>query len=170
MTCSVVIGDWSCPHSAITVCGTHRTHQSRYGEYRVINVRRPWLPADRDEQNQKQCRNCLMWLPTTDYYNAATTVDRLAGSCKACVRLYQLAYQYGLDPHTWAALTANGCQACGGYDGISVDHDHSCCPGSVTCGKCVRGALCRSCNTALGLLNDSAARLDQLARYLKEFS
>jgi hypothetical protein len=30
-----------------------------------------------------------------------------------------------------------------------TDHDHRCCPGPTSCGKCVRMLACRSCNTYL---------------------
>lgn len=47
-----------------------------------------------------------------------------------------------------------------------VDHDHACCPGSKSCGKCVRGLLCHACNTALGNFQDDPKRLLAAVAYL----
>lgn len=47
-----------------------------------------------------------------------------------------------------------------------VDHDHSCCPRSGSCGKCVRGLLCRGCNTALGNFRDNPDVLASALAYL----
>lgn len=52
----------------------------------------------------------------------------------------------------------------------SVDHDHSCCPGQKTCGKCVRALLCRECNVMLGLAQDDPQRLRNAAEYLEEMT
>lgn len=49
---------------------------------------------------------------------------------------------------------------------LAVDHDHNCCPGKKTCGKCIRGLLCQNCNTALGLLKDDRNRLVEMINYL----
>ena len=49
-----------------------------------------------------------------------------------------------------------------------VDHKHDCCSGIKSCGKCVRGLLCGSCNKALGLLGDSTKNLEAALSYLRE--
>ena len=52
---------------------------------------------------------------------------------------------------------------------LCVDHDHSCCPGPRSCGKCVRGLLCNACNSMLGLTRDSIHRMEQGIIYLKNY-
>jgi hypothetical protein len=49
-----------------------------------------------------------------------------------------------------------------------IDHDHSCCPGAKTCGKCIRGLLCHKCNTGLGNLRDSVDVLKSAIEYLQK--
>lgn len=51
-----------------------------------------------------------------------------------------------------------------------IDHNHACCPGAYSCGKCVRGLLCRLCNTGLGMFGDNAARMRGAIEYLEEWS
>ena len=73
-------------------------------------------------------------------------------------------------------LLQNGiCAGCGATESGEksgswhVDHDHSCCPANRTCGKCVRGLLCRNCNRSLGLLHDNPKTLEKLAKYLRNW-
>lgn len=54
----------------------------------------------------------------------------------------------------------------GKREGPYVDHDHSCCPGYRSCGKCVRGLLCVKCNTLLGMAKDSPDVLRSALKYL----
>ena len=64
-----------------------------------------------------------------------------------------------------------GCAICGtsepgGMGGWHTDHDHSCCGGDKSCGKCVRGLLCQRCNVGLGLFRDDRTLLRTAAVYL----
>lgn len=47
-----------------------------------------------------------------------------------------------------------------------VDHDHTCCPGKRSCGRCVRGLLCNRCNRALGQFGDDIETLRRAVAYL----
>jgi hypothetical protein len=51
-----------------------------------------------------------------------------------------------------------------------TDHDHKCCDRyRKTCGKCVRGVLCGTCNQGLGQFQDDEDRLRRAADYLKKY-
>ena len=93
------------------------------------------------------------------------------------MRVYQLMDRFHLTPEQYdAMLSAQGgvCVVCGEppptegrLKNLAVDHDHNCCPGSKSCGRCVRGLLCSNCNVAIGLLGDDVARVEALLAYLK---
>jgi hypothetical protein len=53
-----------------------------------------------------------------------------------------------------------------GARGWHVDHDHDCCPGTGSCGACVRGLLCKRCNLMLGNAKDSTDILAAAMKYL----
>lgn len=44
------------------------------------------------------------------------------------------------------------------------DHDHSCCAGRWSCGKCLRGLLCNSCNYRVGQLEEVLRDWDWVMR------
>lgn len=59
---------------------------------------------------------------------------RQSGKCAICHRAFDLTSGKSLTPH--------------------VDHDHACCNGPTSCGRCVRALLCARCNTFLGVVQD----------------
>lgn len=96
-------------------------------------------------------------------------------------RGYDIKKRFGL---TWEdfdllfAKQGNKCAGCGATESGEksgswhIDHDHDCCPlpKRKTCGKCIRGILCRSCNLTLGNAKDDIDRLRSLATYLDIFN
>lgn len=54
------------------------------------------------------------------------------------------------------------CYICKAKAGTDIDHDHACCDRKGSCGKCVRGVLCGSCNRLLGVVGESVDRLNRL--------
>ena len=48
----------------------------------------------------------------------------------------------------------------------NIDHDHNCCPTETTCGKCIRGLLCRDCNLLIGHAKDNLDTLKRAVEYL----
>ncbi len=92
-----------------------------------------------------------------------------------CLRTHKrhirLAAMYGLTSKDFEEILrkqGGGCAICKtkGADRWAVDHNHECCSGIATCGKCVRGILCFPCNQALGLFKDSQQTVANALAYL----
>lgn len=104
----------------------------------------------------RPCRNIV-----TKEYAANNKEAHAAKQKRATIK-----WRYGLDSAAYEALLLAGCAVCGSTEGLCVDHDHSCCPGRRSCGKCVRGALCNRHNVALGMVNESTEELQILIEYV----
>lgn len=109
-----------------------------------------------------------------DYQNA-----RRDYVCRLCVRERNLRWFYGmtLAQYEERLATQGGvCAICkhpetrrrsdGELFALAVDHDHSCCAGKRTCGRCVRGLLCWECNNILGKVEAKPGMMDGIATYL----
>lgn len=63
------------------------------------------------------------------------------------VKVYNLAPGFYDALYEYQGRRCAICQrATGARKNLAVDHDHSCCPGPTSCGRCVRGLLCGPCN------------------------
>lgn len=49
---------------------------------------------------------------------------------------------------------------------LAVDHDHTCCNGHVSCGRCVRSLCCGPCNKLLGHIRDDLETAERILLYL----
>lgn len=115
--------------------------------------------------------------PASYVYRPCTVCGKLTKSlfqlCGVHKNLDRSARRHGLTKEQFEALLAKqgGKCLCGRTQSsklgaLHIDHDHACCPGTYSCGKCVRGLLCDWCNTALGKLGDDPALLRLLYGYL----
>jgi hypothetical protein len=134
----------------------------------------------------KRCSTCHRFKALTDFYKRGKRVDDLQSpanftcQCKTChAERTRLAYhkkggrkkqtvylkRYGLDVAGFNKLLNNQDCKCGICKQkieatLCVDHDHK-------TGK-VRGLLCKTCNSAIGLLADNPEYLANAIRYLLE--
>lgn len=87
------------------------------------------------------------------------------GTRKHIHRLYHLrddGYTYLLDTQ------GHKCPVCSSDNPTCVDHDHSCCKEPAkSCGKCIRGILCKGCNIGLGHMRDDVSLLLNMINYLE---
>ena len=123
------------------------------------------------------CTKCKKLLPRNAFYDNRHVPSGRQSHCKDCTkqstyewrrknperrRQQSQKYFYGVSSDD----LGTACQVCGSTELLAVDHDHSCCPGQKTCGDCVRGVLCKTCNVGLGMFQDDPLLLLKAAAYL----
>lgn len=139
----------------------------------------------------KRCYKCDTHKPYSEFHKASQRADGYNSRCKECqyaynkqrydkdpeaFKLKRIKARYGIEPEQYYELVKNGCEVCGSHKLLHIDHDHSCCgytEGSrdvITCGKCIRGVLCKDCNTAEGLLHSNPDITRKLAEYMEKHS
>jgi hypothetical protein len=135
----------------------------------------------------KVCNRCNVEKELEAFAKGSKYVDGRRNYCKQCHSSYVVNYvkenpekrskdhphrkfkRHGLTPDVYYSLLnqySGKCHSCKQRDGNNIDHDHACCPGSYSCGNCVRGLLCNQCNTALGLLGDDLQKINSLIGYI----
>jgi hypothetical protein len=112
---------------------------------------------------ERRCNRCREHKPDSAFASTPKRWDGLATICRRCTadahtqRRYKVDYDALLERQGGRCAMC-GTDACASGQRFSVDHDHSCCPGEFSCGKCVRGLLCRKCNGALGFIENIELR------------
>jgi hypothetical protein len=143
-----------------------------------------------DGTTSKLCATCNIFKPLDQFYRQEACFLGAKPDCIACYNQKQRENQAYLRPYWRAAVLrrynltteqydallerqGNCCALCkspnpGGKGAWHIDHNHSCCSGRTSCGKCVRGLLCNGCNLGMGHLEKTlqAVGLDALVQYV----
>jgi hypothetical protein len=138
------------------------------------------FPRKLDENGNLHCRNCGEYFKE-EQMKLSNTIGLYKGLsyCIECAPLLSRTrtlkkYNLSLDDyHEILKSQDYSCKICNQRDTsyrkrLSVDHDHSCCPGEGSCGKCIRGLLCHHCNSGLGNAKDSVEILQKMIDYLQK--
>lgn len=143
-------------------CGEHsESWQYRGGRQKSPTCR----PCEAAHPNKRWCLDCADWLPEDRFNRTGVGGKFWTVRCKMC----RAAHAHGTTVAAILALQGSEqpeCGACGATETLTVDHDHGCCPSDQSCGRCVRGYLCRTCNRAEGFLR-TPERARQLADYME---
>jgi hypothetical protein len=136
-----------------------RRQGARYCEAHARSV--DYGPVNTDNATFRVDQECVACGETFKRWRQTRAVTVAAQVCPGCVCRSPLTLRrlaaHNVSLELQAAWLARGaeldCDLCGRRlyrkSNPSIDHDHRCCPGAESCGKCVRGILCGRCNTAL---------------------
>ena len=105
-------------------------------------------PLDQFNSKRKECRECSKGIKLMSRYTMTQTEydQKLKDQNNRCLICQKPESELGT---------------------LAQDHDHNCCPGPKSCGRCLRDLLCGFCNRALGAFEDDIERIIRAAEYIK---
>jgi hypothetical protein len=135
------------------------------------------FPRKINENGDIHCRNCGEYFKEHEMKQSKIGKYKGLCYCLTCAPLLnhiRNVSRYGITIEQYHQILEDqnyACKICGLKEDsyrkrLSIDHDHLCCPGERSCGKCVRGLLCHKCNMALGAINDDVKILQTMIEYL----
>lgn len=148
----------------------------------------------KNTKDRKYCPKCDKFWSRDNFYKNKAAADGLTGYCKECDKkknkerkdakseyysdmnkMYKRLRIYGLTKDQFEKIMKDQewkCLICKENltETFNIDHDHSCCEGRYSCGKCVRGILCGHCNRGLGFFKDNVEFLKDAVEYLEKYS
>ncbi len=162
--------------------GTWRARSCKLCSFRAQSERKAKRLASGEATvpAEKRCGKCRNIKASCDFSRATRTHDGLQGYCRRCVadaRFEKVSRgkRHGLTEDEWRRMMVDqdmSCAICRSRFSdlrlIATDHDHKCCASSRSCGQCVRGLLCHTCNSLLGFAKDSTATLRHAITYLEK--
>ena len=159
-------------------CSTHLAQKRSNKPLRPVKRVRPkGAYLIRNSEGMKFCSVGDHWVPPSNFHACSSNPDKLQPTCKDCtkerskrnkLKIRCRKYNISVDKFEEMRTQQEGlCAICFRDFGAGhIDHDHSCCPGFGSCGECIRGILCLSCNQGLGLLGDSPRTVYNLIVYI----
>lgn len=131
----------------------------------------------------KICNTCGGEKPINEFFKSSARKDGYEHRCKECkiavnrasylrnkdaIRYRGVKRRYKIDEDAYLEMISNGCEVCGSFENLCIDHDHKCCDTNITCGKCIRGILCKRCNIAEGLYKNDPHFIQNLIKYMNK--
>lgn len=140
----------------------NRRTDPRYAKGAMITCARCRKITPRHYQGESYCKECRT-KKTHEFRNSAL-------GKKSTWKSY-LWNRYKITPEQWEAQLAfqgGVCLNCGDLPSqkrFHLDHDHDCCSGEKSCGKCIRALLCSPCNLTEGQTNKRPDRALNMVTY-----
>lgn len=137
-------------------------HQRQYRNSEELRPIRRWVrEADKEKEVNGQvhrlCTTCGEYRPRSRFRLLRKGGSKRGARCKDCEREASRWSMFQITEEDYLLLKERQDYRCAlcltvdpGASNWHIDHDHSCCPmAGKSCGECIRGLLCRLCNTTV---------------------